>query len=361
VCVTVAVMAAAAAGSSRSMRAVVVETPGKPEGMVIAEVSVPKPGPAELLIRIQATAVNRADTLQRKGSYNPPPGVTDVLGLEAAGVVDAVGTECTGPFKVGDRAMVLLAGGGYAEYVSVDERHAMPVPDKLSIVEAAAIPEVWLTAYQLLHLVGKAQPGDTVMIHAGGSGVGTAATQLALLHGCKVLVTAGSEAKRARSLELGASHAFARGDGWAEEVARVTGGAGVNLVLDCVGGSYWKQNAEALGMEGRWVVYGLMGGAAVDGAILGAILRKRLSISGTTLRARTNDYKAELVASFSANALPLFAGSPAKLLPVVDRTFPLEKVVEAHVTMEANANNGKIVLLVDDTAAAEAAAARSEL
>eukprot|EP00038_Savillea_parva_P030272 m.76668 g.76668 ORF g.76668 m.76668 type:complete len:414 (+) comp9083_c0_seq3:2-1243(+) len=336
--------------STPNMRAVKVETPGAPDGMVIADMPVPETGATELLIRVQATAINRADTLQRKGSYNPPPGVTDILGLEAAGVVESVGVECTRGFKKGDSVMVLIAGGGYAEYVAVDERHVMSVPDGLTIVQAAAIPEVWLTAYQLLHFVGHVQAGETVLIHAGGSGVGTAATQLALLHGAKVIITAGGEAKRAHALELGASYAFARGEGWADEVKKATGGAGVNLVLDCVGASYWKQNAEALAMDGRWVVYGLMGGAAIDGPILGSILRKRLTITGTTLRARHNDYKADLVAAFTKTALPLFSGASPKLRPIVDSVLPLERVVEAHTTMEANSNMGKIILLVDPAA-----------
>jgi tumor protein p53-inducible protein 3 len=180
----------------------------------------------------------------------------------------------------------------------------------MSIVDAAAIPEVWLTAFQLLHFVAKIKQGDTVLVHAGGSGVGTAATQLALLHGAKsVMITAGSEGKRARGLELGASHAFERGDAWADQVLEATGGRGVDVVLDCVGGSYWQQNVKALAMDGRWAVYGLMGGSEVNGPILAGILRKRLTVVGTTLRARTNDYKAELVAAFTKVALPLFSAS----------------------------------------------------
>lgn len=178
----------------------------------------------------------------------------------------------------------------------------------MSIIDAAAIPEVWLTAYQLLHFVVKIQPGDTVLIHAGGSGVGTAATQLALLHGAaSVMITAGSDAKREHSLKLGASHAFNRGDGWADQVLEATGGRGVDVVLDCVGGSYWQQNVKALAMDGRWAVYGLMGGSDVNGPILAGILRKRLSVVGTTLRSRSNDYKAELVAAFTKTAAPLFS------------------------------------------------------
>ena len=336
-------------------------------------------------IRVHATAINRADTLQRKGRYNPPPGSTDILGLEAAGVVVKAGAGVAdGPTTaVGARVMTLLPGGGYAEYVAVDARLAMRVPDGFSFAQAAAVPETWLTAFQLLHFVAfagleRAQGGPaggpglpvpvvdvdagdpaglraahTVLIHAGGSGVGTAAVQLvAKGKGATALVTAGTDAKIAKAVELGATAGFNRKaeGGWGPAVVAHTEGAGVDVVLDCVGGSYWEQNCDALKTEGRWVLYGLLGGAAVDGNILLRLLRKRARLEATTLRARAPWYKAALTAAFARHALPRFASGD--YAPIVDRVFAegLDGAAAAHAYMETNANIGKIVLQVAENA-----------
>ena len=269
-------------------------------------------------------------------------------------MVEAVGKGVT-TFAAGDRVGALLAGGGYAEYAVVPAAHAFLIPDSLSWLEGAAIPEVWLTAFQLLHLVGEVHPGDTVLVHAGASGVGTAAIQLIVAAGGTAIATVGSEAKVAAATQYGAVAAFNRHAGqWADDVIAASKDAkGVNLILDCVGGSYWSQNAAVLAMDSRWVVFGLMGGANVDGAILGNILRKRIRITGTTLRARTSEYKAKLVAAFVERSLPLLADGMMK--PVIDTTFAMAEVGLAHAHMEGNDTVGKVLLIVDPILAAVAA------
>jgi len=329
------------------MRAVVASGPGGPE--VLSVGSVPKPAATDrqLLVEVRATAANRADTLQRKGNYAPPPGASEIIGLEAVGVVAERGPSCVSDFKVGDAVMCLLAGGGYAEFVNVDERQVMPKPEGLTFLEAAAIPEVWLTAWQLLHFVGHMQPTDTVLIHAAGSGVGTAATQIAKNGAAKVLVTAGSDEKIQQAIQLGAVAGFNyKKEDWAEGVLQATGGKGVDLVIDCIGGSYADSHVKALGQDSRWVIYGLMGGAEVSGPFLGAILRKRIQITGTTLRARSVEYKDALVKDFSAKALPLLASKEFKT--VTDQVCKLEDVVQAHTRMESNVGSGKIIMVVKE-------------
>lgn len=317
---------------------------------VVSDTPRPVPKAGQVLIKVSATAVNRADTLQRKGLYPPPPGASDILGLEASGVVEAFGPECKENFKLGQTVMALLGGGGYAEYVVVHEDHIMALPEGISVVNAAGIPEAWLTAYQILHFVGDLKKDDVVVVHAGGSGVGTSLIQLALLEGATVFVTSGSERKRQFAVELGAKAAFPRGDEWADQVLEATDGVGATLVLDCIGASYWAQNVKSVAKDGRIVVYGLMGGREISGPVLGQILAKRLTITGTTLRTRSDKYKAELVAAFVKNAIPHFKGvdgASPKLTQVIDRVMALEEVVAAHDCMEADSNLGKIIMKVD--------------
>lgn len=301
----------------------------------------------EVLVHVHATALNRADLLMREGRY---PGLKDVitLGLEAAGTVASVGSSC-GKWKIGDKVMALVNGGGYAEYVPVNEQHVMPIPSHLNFTEAAAIPEVWLTAYQLLHFVGNVSEDELVLIHGGGSGVGTAAIQLVKLAGAKSIVTAGTENKIKLAKELGAINGinYKKGE-FSSKVMEMTNNKGVNVILDCVGGSYWKQNAECLAVEGRWVLYGLLGGPKVDGALLSYILGKRASILGTTLKARSDSYKAKLIKEFSENALPHFSSDGKQLHPIIDKVFSIKSVVEAHDYMGSNKNNGKIVMTFED-------------
>jgi len=237
-------------------------------------------------------------------------------------------------------------GGGNAEYVSVYEDHAIRIPDSIDFTTAAAIPEVWLTAYQLLHIEGRLKAGETVLIHAGGSGVGTSAVQLVKLAGATPIVTAGSTEKIDLAKSLGAAHGFNYKEGsFSEKVLEATNGRGVDLIIDCVGGSYWEQNLAAIAIEGRWILYGLLGGNRVDGEILGKILMKRMSLIGSTLRARSKEYKTNLIGSFGETAVPHFA--TGELKPIIDTVFPsLNKLPDAHRLMESNANAGKIVLTV---------------
>jgi putative PIG3 family NAD(P)H quinone oxidoreductase len=302
----------------------------------IAEVPSPVPGPNDLLIRVRATAVNRADLLQRAGRYPPPPGASSILGLECAGVVTAVGAEVSG-WRTGERAMALLAGGGYAEEVVVDARSAMHVPDTFSDEEAAATPEVFLTAYVNLFLLARLREGESVLIHGGGSGVGTAGTTLAKLAGARVLVTAGSAEKCARCVEHGADVAINYREEDFVERAR-----GVNVILDHIGARYLAKDLEALALDGRVVIIGSMGGERSATIDVMQLLSKRAQILGSTLRSRSAAEKAQIVAAFLEQfGADLDAG---RIRPVVHCVLPLENAEEAHRLMQASEHFGKIVL-----------------
>jgi putative PIG3 family NAD(P)H quinone oxidoreductase len=326
------------------MKAIVVETPGDPEVMHLAEVPDPTPGPGEVLVRARATAVNRADTLQRRGFYPPPPGVSEIIGMEVAGEVAALGEGVEG-WRPGDRVMALLAGGGYAELVAVPAAQLMPIPAGLSWAEAAAIPEVFLTAHDNLFTRGRLVEGESVLIHGGAGGVGTAAIQLAQRAGARVLVTAGSAHKLERCRELGADAGINhREEDFPARVRELTGGRGADLILDVMGASYLARNLDALAPGGRLVVIGLQGGATAE-IDLNQMLRRRLSVIATTLRGRPLEQKAEIVRRFVEEALPGF--DDGALRPVVDRVLPLAEAAAAHRAMEAGENVGKIVLAVD--------------
>lgn len=332
---------------SGTMRAVTFE-PSGPENLRIGLVPVPKLREKEVLLKVYATAINRADTLQRKGLYPPPPGESDILGLEAVGIVEKLGPGCVKTWQTGDRVMALLPGGGNAEFVASREELLMPVPDNLEFNRAAAIPEVWLTAFQLLFLVGRVKKNDTVLIHAGGSGVGTAAVQLCRQFGARAIVVAGSQEKIDLAKSLGAEEGFNYKESMFEpKVLKHTDGKGVDLILDCVGGSFFNQNINSIATEGTWVVYGLMGGRTIEtGDHLGKILQKRITIVGSTLRARSIQYKESLIADFTQRALPHF--SSGEFRPIIDTTLPLDSIQEAHTLMESNKTTGKIVLQVRD-------------
>ncbi len=324
------------------MRAILVKAPGDVSQLYIGEVERPVPGPQELLVRVKATALNRADLLQRRGLYPPPPGESEILGLEMAGIVEETGPRCS-RFRPGDRVFGLLAGGGYAEYVTLHEKMAMPIPPNLDFPRAAAIPEAFLTAYQALFWLGGLQPGHTVLIHAGASGVGTAAIQLTREAGAKAIVTAGSEAKLKACRELGAMAGINYRSGpFAPEVLKLTGHAGVNIILDFVGAPYLEQNLRCLATDGRIIVLSLLGGRVADNFDLRPLMQKRARIEGSTLRNRPLDYKIRLTEAFSQYALPRLADG--RLKPVVDKIFNWEDVARAHEYMEANKNIGKIVL-----------------
>ena len=327
------------------MRAVVITQAGGPEVLEVQELPEPTYAPDEVLVDVHATALNRLDLLQRRGNYPVPGGVRrDIPGVEMAGIIAAVGERVSG-WRPGDRVMALLGGAGYATRVAVHERMLMPVPENLDLLQAASIPETFLTAYDALFLQCGLAMGESVLIHAAGSGVGTAGVQLAAAQGCRVFGTAGSAEKLARAARLGLDVGvnYHEAD-FAEVVAAETGGRGVNVILDVIGAPYWDQNIRSLTMLGRMVVVGTMGGGTLEKFNIGALSAKRATVRGTQLRSRTFEEKATLVQTFVQRVLPLFARG--KVVPVVDRVFPLDAVVEATRLMEANANFGKIVLQV---------------
>ncbi len=323
------------------MRAVIIDRPGDESVMRIADVPGPVVGHGELLLRVTATALNRADILQRQGTYPPPPGASGILGLECAGEVGEVGPGVDG-WRRGDRAMALLAGGGYAEEVAVPAPCAMHVPERLSLVDAAAVPEAFLTVHLTVFELAALPPGGAALVHGGGSGIGTAAIQMVKAAGGRVIVTAGSAAKCRRCTELGADRAVDyRSEDFAAAVQEATGGRGVDVVLDSIGAPYLERNLASLSVGGRLVFIALMGGTRVE-ADLATLMRKRLSLIGSTLRARPVPEKAALVASFAERFLPMFADG--RLRPVIDRVLPIERVAEAHRVMAASEHFGKIVL-----------------
>ncbi len=324
------------------MRAVIITRPGGPEVLEVQERPMPEPGIGQIRVRVRASALNRGDMLQRQGNYPVPPGVSaEISGMEYAGEVDALGPAVT-LWKVGDRVMGIVGGAGHAEYLCVHEREAISVPKALSWENAAAIPEVFLTAYDALFNRLELRTGETVLIHAVGSGVGTAALQLARLAGASVVGTARSAGKIERAKELGLDLGIdvLQGD-WATQVEAAIGADGVNAVLDLVGGNYLDGNLRVLVSRGRIVVVGLTAGA-VTPFNMGVLLRKRLTIIGTMLRGRPLEEKIALAREFSDRIIPLFESG--RLKPVVDRVFPFGEIRAAHVLMASNDTFGKIVL-----------------
>ncbi|MGB0521840.1 MAG: NAD(P)H-quinone oxidoreductase [Flammeovirgaceae bacterium] len=324
------------------MKAILCKGIGGPEVMYMGEVAKPSVQAHQILVKVKATALNRADLAQRQGLYPPPKGESEIMGLEVAGVVEEVGSK-VGDWEKGDRVFALLAGGGYAEYVVLDERLAMPIPAHLSFQEAAGIAEVFLTAYQAIVWLANLQQDETILIHAGASGVGTAAIQLAKKLGAKVIATVGSPAKISHCLSLGANLVINyKKEDFAARVKATTEGKGVDVIIDFIGASYYKQNIKSIGFDGRWVVLAMLGGRMLDGFDFGRLLMKRIKMMGSTLRAREIDYKSRLIDEFRERCLPSF--SDGSLKPVIDQTFDWEEVAEAHRYMAANKNIGKIIL-----------------
>jgi tumor protein p53-inducible protein 3 len=318
--------------------------PGGPEVLVWSDAPDPTPAPGEIVIDVKASAVNRADLLQRKGLYPPPPGAPDILGLEAAGTVAALG-EGVGGWTIGQPVMTLLAGGGYAEKVAVNAGQVMAIPAGMSFTNAAALPEAFLTAYMNLFDLGKLAAGETVLIHAGGSGVGTAAIQIAREIGASVIVTAGDPEKLQKCTDLGANHVVNyKAESFAERVREITSGAGVNLILDFVGADYFEPNLASLALGGRLVLIGQLSGGKTN-IDLSYVMRRRLTITGTTLRARSTADKADLTARLTEFAAARFADG--RLKPIVDSVYPMPDAAEAHRYMETNRNFGKIVLSLE--------------
>jgi putative PIG3 family NAD(P)H quinone oxidoreductase len=326
------------------VKAVVVSEPGGPEKLQLVDLPDPVPGPGQVAIEIHASALNRADLLQRRGSYPPPPGTTDILGLECAGVVSELGPGTSGSVRIGDRVMVLLGGGGYAERVVVPEALTMKIPDGLGFESAAAIPEAFLTAREALFVAGSTRRNESVLIHAAAGGVGSAAVQLARAHGARIFATAGGATKGDWVRALGADRVIDyKTQDFAAVIKAETQGRGVDVILDFIGAAYAEQHAACLAPLGRQVLVGVMGGAQAS-VNLARLLQRRQSLIGVVMRSRSVEEKIELTRAFVRLSLPLFADG--RLKPLVDSVFPLSDVARAHQRMEANENLGKIVLSV---------------
>ena len=330
------------------MRAVVAAEPGGPEVLTVVERPDPRPTPGEVVVDVSATAVNRADTLQRRGRYAPPPGVTDILGLECSGVVAEVGAEVSG-WRPGDQVCALLSGGGYAEKVAVPAGQLMRVPAGVDLRTAAALPEVACTVWSNVFLIAGLQPGETLLVHGGAGGIGTFAIQLAAATSARVLATAGSPAKVARCRALGADVAIDyREEDFVEAVAAATDGRGADVILDNMGASYLDRNLRALAIEGRLVIIGLQGGTRGE-LDIARLLERRGAVIATSLRSRPAAEKATVCASVAAHVWPLVASGAVR--PVVHDALPLERAAQAHALMEASGHVGKILLTVGEVGA----------
>ncbi len=324
-----------------TMTVIAIRAPGGPEMLVAEQRPVPAPGPGEMLVKVAAAGVNRPDVMQRLGLYPPPKGATDIPGLEIAGTVAAVGGGAT-RWKAGDQVTALVVGGGYAEYCVAVEGHALPIPPALSPVEAAAIPETFFTVWHNVFERGALKAGETLLVHGGSSGIGTAAILLAKSFGARVIVTAGSEAKCEACRKLGADRAINyKTEDFVAVVKQATGGKGAEVILDMVGGDYIERNYEAAAVEGRVVQIAFQGSAKATVNYMRLML-KRLHHTGSTLRARANADKTAIARAIEAQVWPLVAAG--KIRPVIDTTFPLAEAAAAHARMETSQHIGKIVL-----------------
>ncbi|KAB1159231.1 NAD(P)H-quinone oxidoreductase [Micromonospora sp. AMSO12t] len=322
------------------MRAMTVPEPGGPDALVWSEVPDPEPGPGEVVVDVRASAVNRADLLQRQGHYPPPPGAPAYPGLECSGVISAIGPDVAG-WEVGREVCALLAGGGYAERVAVPAGQLLPVPAGVDVVDAAALPEVACTVWSNVVQVARLGRGETLLLHGGGSGIGTFAIQLAVALGATVAVTARA-AKHERLRELGAAHTIDyREQDFVEEVRRVTDGRGADVILDIMGAAYLPRNVAALATGGRLVVIGMQGGRKGE-LDLSALLAKRGTIAATALRSRPLEEKAEIVRGVREQVWPLIESGAVR--PVVDRRVPMAEAAQAHRLVESNDHVGKVLL-----------------
>jgi len=325
------------------MTAIEISKPGGPDVLVPVERPTPEPGAGEILIKVAASGVNRPDVMQRLGKYPPPPGASDIPGLEIAGMVDRVGSGVTA-WKVGDAACALVSGGGYAEYCVAPAPQCLPVPRGLDFVSAAAIPETFFTVWTNVFDRGRLAAGESILIHGGSSGIGTAAIQLARARGSRVFATAGSAEKCAACETLGAERAINyKETDFLEAVKAATGGRGVDVVLDMVGGEYFARNVDALAMEGRLVEIATLRGAKAE-VMLTTIMQRRLTITGSTLRARSVAEKGAIARAVHEHVWPLVESGAVK--PVIFKIFPLADAAGAHAVLDSGAHIGKVVLIV---------------
>ncbi|AJT65861.1 NAD(P)H-quinone oxidoreductase [Streptomyces chattanoogensis] len=325
------------------MRAITIPEPGGPEALVWADVPDPQPAEGEVLIEVVASAVNRADLLQRQGFYDPPPGSSPYPGLECSGRIVAVGPGVHG-WAIGDEVCALLAGGGYAEKVAVPAGQVLPLPPGLDLVAAAALPEVACTVWSNVFMIAHLRPGETLLVHGGASGIGTMAIQLAKAVGARVAVTAGGPEKLARCAELGADILIDyREQDFVQELRKATDGKGADVILDIIGAKYLQKNVKALAVSGRLAIIGMQGGVKAE-LNLAALLAKRAAITATGLRARPLSEKAAIVAAVREHVWPLIGNGQVR--PIVDRTIPMADAAEAHRVVDASAHVGKVVLTV---------------
>lgn len=327
----------------KTMKAIIVEKPGGTEQLKISDYPKPVCGEDEILVKVKATALNRADILQREGKYPPPVNASPILGLEMSGIIEEVGSKVF-MWKTGDKVFGLLPGGGYAEYAVINENMAIKIPDNLSFEEAAAIPEVFLTAFQALVWLGELKAAEFILIHAGASGVGTAAIQIARELGAKIIVTASAE-KHKICKDLGADLAIDyKSQNFKDEVFRFTNNYGADVIIDFIGGKYFNQNIECLSRDGRLIELATLSGGKVEDFDMRQILTKRLKIFGSTLRSRSLGYQIKLTKDFKEFAYDKIEKGVMK--PVIDKIFDWKDVAEAHKRMEENKNSGKIVLMI---------------
>ncbi|MFE9419109.1 NAD(P)H-quinone oxidoreductase [Streptomyces griseofuscus] len=324
------------------MHAITIPEPGGPEALVWDEVPDPVAGEGEVLVEVVASAVNRADVLQRQGFYNPPPGASPYPGLECSGRIAAIGPGVSG-WTVGDEVCALLAGGGYAQKVAVPAGQLLPVPEGVDLVQAAALPEVACTVWSNVFMISHLRPGETLLVHGGSSGIGTMAIQLAKAVGAKVAVTAGTKEKLERCAELGADILINyREQDFVAEVEEATGGAGADVILDNMGAKYLDRNVRTLAINGRLAIIGLQGGAKGE-LNIGALLHKRAAVTATSLRARPVEEKTAIVAAVREHVWPLLAAG--RVRPVVDRELPMAQAAEAHRVVEESGHIGKVLLV----------------
>lgn len=327
-----------------TMRAITFDSPGDADVMEVSRIDLSEPRAGEVLIKVSHAGVNRPDVVQRRGHYPPPPDASPILGLEVSGSIAALGEGVT-QWLPGQKVCALVPGGGYAEYVRVDARHCLPVPDGLAMEQAAAIPETMFTVWHNVFQRGLAREGETILVHGGTSGIGTTAIQLCKAFGMVVIVTCGTDAKCDAARDVGADHAinYKQAD-FVEAVKAITGGEGVELVLDMVAGDYVARNMKCLAKEGRHVTIAIQGGASAE-ISMAALMMNRFTLTGSTLRPRSDGFKALLAQEIAANAWPLV--EEGSFRPVMDRIFPLAEASAAHARMEAGDHIGKIVLAVE--------------
>lgn len=325
------------------MRVIEITEPGGPEKLVLKQRPLPQPAPGEVLIKVAVAGVNRPDCLQRQGGYPPPPGASDIPGLEVAGTIVGLG-EGVANWKIGDAVCALLTGGGYAEYCTTPAPQCLPIPNGLTVQQAAALPETFFTVWSNIFDRARLQPGETLLVHGGASGIGTTAIQLATALGSRVFATVGGVEKIQPCLDLGAERVINyREEDFVQVIKELTRNRGVDVILDMVGGDYAQRNLSALAVEGRLVFIAFLRGAKME-LNLAPVMMKRLTMTGSTLRARPVEHKAPIAESLRNNVWPLLANGTIK--PIIDRIFPLAEAADAHALMESNRHIGKLLLQI---------------